>query len=128
MFLEDKRNKEVSFNLDIPKFGFDYPPVVHQGLFGEHYGKITNIEVVNTLRGFVVVYEGYYDGLFGKKFFSKTAEDCFAGGDPYIAYFKTEPEAFERVQKLRNSKFICVQRGVNYENWCSLQRCGWFRL
>ena len=94
--------------LDIPNFDMKLPNVIHYGLLKEYYGKVTSVEVYNTLRGFVVVVEGYYNGMFGDKPFSRPEEDCFAGGDPYIAYFKTEEKAYERKQKVMNKDYIVI--------------------
>ncbi len=94
--------------INIPNFSMKLPDVVHYGLFKEYYGKVTSVEVYNTLRGFVVVVNGYYKGVFGDKPFSRPEEDCFAGGDPYIAYFKTEEDAYERKQKVMNKDYIVI--------------------
>lgn len=94
--------------IDIPSFSGKLPDVVHYGLFKEYYGKVTSVEVYNTLRGFVVVVEGYYRGMFGDKTFSRPEEDCFVGGDSYIAYFKTEEEAYERKQEAMNKEYIVI--------------------
>ncbi|CAH9014605.1 hypothetical protein VP249E411_P0237 [Vibrio phage 249E41-1] len=103
-----KYNNGAGSNLKIPSFDVfteeSYPSVIKHSLFKEYYGKVTSIETFNTLRGWVVEIRGYHDSLFGRKEFSVFEEDCFAGGDPYTAYFKTEEKALERKNKIMKLK------------------------
>lgn len=92
--------------LDLPSSS--YPKVVKQGVLKEYYGEVTSVEVFNTLHGWVVEVRGYHDSLFGRKEFAMFEEDCFAGGDPYTAYFETEKEAWERKQKVMRRKLMVL--------------------
>lgn len=100
------KNEVFISGLDLPSFS--YPKVVKQGFFKEYYGEVTSVEVFNTLRGWVVEVRGYHDSLFGREEFSMFEEDCFAGGDPYTAYFKTEEDAWERKQKVMQRKLMVL--------------------